>query len=258
MKGQCLIGTSGWVYPHWRGIFYPPSLPQSRWFEHYSQHFSTVEINYSFYRLPSEEAFRRWRKKSPEGFIYAVKANRYITHVKRLKDAAEPLARFLGRARLLEDKLGPILYQLPPRWRANPERLISFAELLPPDLSHVFEFRDPRWFIQPVFQILKTHNLSFCIYSMPGIDCPLWVTSELVYIRFHGSLVLYGGSYSHEELASWAGLAKDFLAHGDRVHAHFNNDAFGNAVRNAQELRALIGEREGELPSPPMMPTLKE
>ena len=258
MKGQCLIGTSGWVYPHWRDIFYPPSLPQSRWFEHYSQHFSTVEINYSFYRLPSEEAFQRWREEAPEGFIYAVKANRYITHIKRLKDAAEPLARFLSRARLLEDKLGPILYQLPPRWQADPERLASFAELLPPDLIHVFEFRDPRWFTQSVFQILKAHNLSFCIYSMPGGHSPFWATSELVYIRFHGSLVLYGGSYSQEELTSWASLIKRLLSQGHQVHAYFNNDAFGNAVRNAQELRTLIEKQEGETSSPPMMPTPKE
>jgi uncharacterized protein YecE (DUF72 family) len=144
MNTHCHIGTSGWVYPHWRGVFYPPDLPQSRWFDYYSQHFATVEINSSFYRLPAETTFDRWQAQAPPGFIYAVKANRFLTHLKRLKDVAEPLERFLSRARRLGDTLGPILWQLPPHWHADPVRLESFATLLPTDVTNVFEFRDPK------------------------------------------------------------------------------------------------------------------
>ncbi len=241
--GRCFIGTSGWIYSHWRQVFYPADLPQSRWFEHYVQHFGTVEINYSFYRLPSERAFDRWREEAPTGFIYAVKANRYLTHVKRLKDAAEPLERFLSRARRLRDRLGPILWQLPPRWHVNLERLETFVRLLPRDLVHVFEFRDVSWFVEPVFDLLTEHALSFCIMSMPGIDCPVRATSSVVYIRMHGSGLVYGGQYSPEELAGWAAHVRRFLAEGRDVYVYFNNDAFGFAVENALELRRML---EGE------------
>ena len=259
----CHIGTSGWVYPHWRGVFYPPDLPQSRWYTHYAKVFDTVEINTSFYRLPSEEAFDHWREQAPPGFIYAVKANRYITHFKRLKDVAEPLERFLARAQRLGDNLGPILWQLPPRWRANPERLETFAALLPPDrsaergsaepatssagathpkrsqrsLTHVFEFRDPRWFVEPVRRILKQHGLTFCIFDMPGLPCPTWVTSDVVYLRFHGSGVVYGGRYGREALRPWADHILKWLCEGCQVYAYFNNDTFGYAVEDARELR---------------------
>ncbi len=234
------IGTSGWVYPHWRGVFYPPDLPQSHWYTHYAKIFDTVEVNYSFYRLPSEETFDRWREQAPPGFIYAVKANRYITHFKRLKDAAEPLARFLARARRLGEKLGPILWQLPPRWRANPERLENFAALLPPDLTHAFEFRDPRWFIEPVRRILERHSLAFCIFDMPGLPCPTWVTGDAVYLRFHGSGAVYGGRYGQETLHPWADRIRQWLSEDRQVYAYFNNDAFGFALEDARELRELL------------------
>nr|HID12287.1 DUF72 domain-containing protein [Anaerolineae bacterium] len=240
MNPHCCIGTSGWVYPHWRGVFYPPDLAQSRWYGHYAKVFDTVEINYSFYRLPSEAAFDRWREQAPEGFVYAVKANRYITHVKRLKDTAEPLERFLARARRLGDKLGPILWQLPPHWRANPERLETFVALLPPDLTHAFEFRDPRWFIEPVRRILEQHRLSLCIFHMPGLPCPTWVTGDVVYLRFHGSGVVYGGRYGREGLQPWATRIRRWLSEGRQVYAYFNNDAFGFAVEDARALRELV------------------
>lgn len=234
------VGTSGWVYPHWEGIFYPPDLPQDRWFAHYARQFDTVEVNYSFYRLPAPEQFVRWREQAPPGFLYAVKANRYLTHRKRLKDAAEPLQRFLERARLLEHTLGPILYQLPPRWQADPERLDAFARLLPRDLIHAFEFRDPRWFIPPVRQVLEQHNLAFCIFHAPEWECPLWVTGPAIYLRFHGAGVLYGGRYSRADLEIWAGRVREWLDRGYDVYAYFNNDAFGHAVANAAELREMV------------------
>jgi len=238
--GRYFIGTSGWIYRHWQGVFYPRALPQRCWFEHYARHFGTVEINYSFYRLPSEDAFDQWREQAPAGFVYAVKANRYLTHVKRLKDAKEPLERFLGRVRRLGDRLGPILYQLPPGWNVNLDRLEAFARLLPQELIHVFEFRDPSWLVEPVFDLLARHNLSFCVMSMPGMECPIRATSRVVYVRMHGSGVLYGGKYSRAELAGWADHARRFLAEGRDVYVYFNNDAWGFAVENALELRAML------------------
>ena len=150
MEGRVRIGTSGWVYAHWRGVFYPSGLAQSRWFAHYSTQFGTVEINNTFYRLPGEGVFDRWREQAPADFVYAVKSSRFITHVRRLADAAASVNLILSRARRLGSSLGPILYQLPPNWPANPRRLAEFASLLPPDLSHVFEFRDADWFQEPI------------------------------------------------------------------------------------------------------------
>lgn len=235
-----LVGTSGWVYPHWRGTFYPPDLPQRSWLHHYAAAFDTVEINTSFYRLPTESAFDRWRDEAPEGFVYAVKANRYITHLKRLKDAAEPVSRFLARARRLGDKLGPILWQLPPRWRANPERLETFASFLSPELTHAFEFRDARWFVEPVRRVLEQHDLAFCIFDLPGLPCPSWITSDVVYLRFHGSQAVYGGRYGREPLRPWARRIQDWLHQGLTVYVYFNNDALGFAVEDARQLRSLI------------------
>lgn len=243
MTPHCRIGTSGWVYPHWRGILYPPGLPQSGWYARYAEAFDTVEINYSFYRLPSEETFDRWREQAPEGFLYAVKASRYITHVKRLKGVEEPLARFLTRARRLGDHLGPILWQLPPNWNADPQRLERFAALLPADLVHAFEFRDPRWFIEPVRRTLERHNLAFCIFDMPGLPCPTWVTGAVVYLRFHGSSAIYGGWYGPDALRPWATPIRKWLDENYTVYVYFNNDACGYAVRDAQTLQHLIGEK---------------
>ena len=145
MTGTIRIGCSGWNYRHWRGPFYPSELPTKGWFAFYARTFDTVEINASFYRMPKPETFARWRDQAPQGFRYAVKAHRFITHMKKLKDAEAPLALFIERARSLEERLGPILYQLPPRWKCNRERLELFLALLPRDLTHVFEFRDTSW-----------------------------------------------------------------------------------------------------------------
>ncbi|MCD6289233.1 MAG: DUF72 domain-containing protein [Anaerolineae bacterium] len=239
-EGRCRVGTSGWVYPHWKGVFYPSDLPQARWFQHYARYFDTVEINNTFYRLPSEQAFDHWREQAPPGFVYAVKANRYITHVRRLRECREPLERFLSRASRLDNALGPILYQLPPKWRPNAERLAAFVKLLPPDRVHVFEFRDPRWFTPVVLDILRAHGLSFCIYHMPGIECPREITGSTVYVRMHGAGELYGGSYSLNALRGWANRIRAWCQSGHDVYVYFNNDAFGHAVRNALTLKELL------------------
>ena len=235
------IGTSGWVYPHWREVFYPPKLSQSKWLEFYTRHFATVELNNSFYRLPSEQAFANWRDTSPPGFVYAVKVSRFITHIKRLKDVAEPVATFLSRARHLNEKLGPLLYQLPPNMHRNDERLDSFLSLLPKGLHHVVEFRHRSWLDEGVFDILRRHNVGLCVFDMPDMSCPLVATANFAYIRFHGSSGLYFSCYSDEELEDWArrisALAKDL----DAVYIYFNNDAEGFAVKNAQTLAEKLG-----------------
>lgn len=240
MNPRCFIGTSGWIYPHWKGVFYPPDLPQSRWFDYYSRHFATVEINNSFYRLPTETTFDRWQAQAPPGFIYAVKANRFLTHLKRLKDVAEPLERFLSRARRLGDTLGPILWQLPPNWHADPVRLETFAGLLPTDVINVFEFRDPSWFVPPVREILERFRLGFCVFDMPNLSCPLWVTSPVVYVRFHGAERTYAGRYGPAGLEPWTERIRQWLAEGRTVFAYFNNDAFGHAIEDARLLRELV------------------
>jgi uncharacterized protein YecE (DUF72 family) len=242
MSSKFRIGTSGWVYRHWHGIFYPQDLRQPDWYQYYASHFDTVEINYSFYRLPSKSAFEKWRQQAPKGFVYAVKANRYLTHMKRLKDVADPLERFLSHASLLEDKLGPILWQLPPKWRADPARLKAFAKLLPDDMIHAFEFRDPGWFIQPVRKILEQFGLTHCIFDMPNIRCPKWITSPTIYLRFHGSQYVYGGRYGREGLQPWADRVNRWLADGHMIYAYFNNDVLGYAIEDARTLKSLLTE----------------
>lgn len=235
------IGTSGWIYKHWRGVFYPPDLPAGRWFDYYAGHFRTVEINYTFYRLPEASTFDEWRQQAPGGFVYTVKASRYITHLKKLKDPQEPLARFTGRARRLGGHLGPILYQLPPHWGLNLERLRAFVELLPADLWHVFEFREPSWFAEETLALLDQHGVGLAITDFPGVVSPVRTTGRLAYLRFHGSQRAYEGSYSDAELRPWAGRIREFAGRGLPTYVYFNNDAHGHAVHNALRLREMVG-----------------
>jgi uncharacterized protein YecE (DUF72 family) len=239
-SGRLWIGTSGWVYAHWRGVFYPQEMPTSKWLPYYADQFSTVELNNSFYRLPSEAAFRGWTAGTRPGFRFSVKASRYLTHMKKLRDPQEPLERFLGRARLLGEKLGPVLYQLPPRWRCNLSRLRGFLACLPADLDHVLEFRDPSWINDQVFAALEAHSVGFCTISHPTLTCPIQPTSDIAYIRMHGAEKLYASCYSEGELRWWAGQIEDVLSKGHEVYVYFNNDAYGYAVQNAQRLRELL------------------
>ena len=172
MGTKYYIGTSGFHYDHWRERFYPKGLPKARWLEFYASRFSTVELNNSFYHLPSEKAFATWRDSSPADFTFAVKVSRFITHIKRLRNSEEPLQTFLSRARVLEGKLGPLLYQLPPNMVRRDDVLEEFLSLLPENLLHVFEFRHESWFDEEVFQILRRHNVGFCVFDMPHLPCP--------------------------------------------------------------------------------------
>jgi uncharacterized protein YecE (DUF72 family) len=237
---QYYIGTSGWHYEHWRGLFYPDGLPKAKWLDFYSRHFNTVELNNSFYRLPSEAAFASWYSSTPANFTFAVKVSRFITHIKRLKDTEEPVANFLDRAKILKEKLGPLLYQLPPSMHRDDKRLESFLSVLPPGLKHVLEFRHRSWLDEGVFEILRRHKVGLCVFDMPELTCPLAATANFAYIRFHGSTGLYSSSYSDQELAGWAkglgGLAPEVKA----AYIYFNNDAEAFAVKNAITLGGYL------------------
>jgi len=240
MGAEILIGTSGFVYDHWRYLFYPEELSRAKWLGFYATHFNTVELNNTFYRLPSETAFANWHDLSPDNFIFAVKVSRFITHIKRLKDAGEPLQTFLSRARILGEKLGPLLYQLPPNMHRNDERLESFLSLLPKGMRHVFEFRHQSWLEEGVLAILHKYNVGFCVFDMPDVSCPLVATADFAYIRFHGSTGLYWSCYSDEELVSWAKKLADLAANLKTIYIYFNNDAEAFAVRNAITLRGYL------------------
>jgi len=235
------IGTSGWHYEHWRGRFYPEGLAKVRWLDFYSKHFNTVELNNSFYRLPSEQAFSSWWQLSPPGFVFAVKVSRFITHIKRLKSVEEPLQTFLNRANLLREKLGPLLYQLPPGMKRNEQVLEAFLQTLPSGYQHVVEFRNESWLNSDVFGVLKRYNVAVCIFDMPGFTCPTVSTADFAYFRFHGSTGLYSSCYSDEELRNWAAkiaeIGKDLKA----VYVYFNNDAEAYAVCNALSLARYLG-----------------
>lgn len=240
------IGTSGWHYAHWKGPFYPEGLADEDLLAWYAERFHTAEINNSFYRLPAAETFAAWRKAVPEDFIFAVKASRFITHMKKLKDPAEPLATFLGRASILGDKLGPILFQLPPRWKRNAGRLRSFLEKLPGGSRYAFEFRDPSWFDPEVYEALAESDAAFCIYELAGVLSPREVTADFVYIRLHGPGAAYQGEYGRKGLAPWAGAIGDWIRQGREVYCYFDNDQSGFAPRDARRLREMMA-KEGDM-----------
>jgi uncharacterized protein YecE (DUF72 family) len=235
------IGTSGWHYEDWQGLFYPQELAKSKWLEFYARHFATVELNNSFYRLPSEKAFVNWREASPAGFIFAVKVSRFITHIKRLKNVEEPVQNFLTRADLLNDKLGPLLYQLPPNMKRNDERLENFLAMLPRRYRHVFEFRHGSWFDDGVFNILGKYNAGWCVFDMPDFTSPVIATADFAYVRFHGSTGLYWSNYSDKELSDWAKKIAKLGENLKAVYIYFNNDAGGYAINNARTLARLLG-----------------
>lgn len=236
------VGTSGWHYDHWVGPFYPEGMSSSGFLPFYAERFDTVEINNTFYQLPDPETLARWRDATPAGFRFACKGSRYITHMKKLKDPQESTKRFFQVAEALDDKLGPILFQLPPRWSANVERLEAFLAALPDNGRYVLEFRDDSWFTQEIQEGLSRANVALCIYDLAGHHSPLQVTADFAYVRLHGPDESYGGSYSDEALAGWARRFLQWQAEGREVYCFFNNDREGHAVRNALRLKEMITE----------------
>ena len=236
------IGTSGWHYDDWKGRFYPEKLPKVKWLDFYARHFTTLELNNTFYRLPSEEVFSKWYDSSPSGFIFSVKVSRFVTHIKRLKDCDEALTNFMSRSSLLKDKLGPLLYQLPPGLHRDDELLTVFLKKLPGELKHVIEFRHKSWLVEDVFSILREFNIGFCVFDMPNLECPLLATADFVYIRFHGKDSLYSSCYSDEELKDWAEKITKLAQNLNSVYIYFNNDIQGFALKNAETIRNYLAK----------------
>jgi len=243
-KCDIRIGTSGWHYAHWEGLYYPEKLPKSKWFEYYARDFDTVEINNTFYQLPKQETFKNWHKQAPENFLYAVKANRFITHIKRLKGAEETLPRFFERAELLKENLGPILYQLPPSMHKDLERLGDFLQVLPRNRTAVFEFRHESWFSQDTYDLLNEFGVGFCIHDLSGVPTPRVITGKVIYIRFHGTIGRYDGDYPKSTLRNWAEWIKENVSEVCGVYTYFNNDAHAYAVSNAKTLKERLCGRD--------------
>lgn len=239
-RQQIRVGCSGWQYKHWRNDFYPAGLAQSRWFAHYTTAFDTVEINNSFYRLPSAETFAKWRDQAPTRFLYAVKASRFLTHMKKLKDPEEPIDRLFSRMRALGRRLGPVLYQLPPGWKADAERFAYFLAALPRGIRHVVEFREPSWYGEEIRALLDRYKVAMCLHDMPGSATARERVGPFVYVRFHGASSKYGGGYSDERLRGWAEWLDTQRQQGCDVYAYFNNDVGGHAPRDAVTLRRVM------------------
>lgn len=236
------IGTSGWSYKHWHdGVFYPADLKRGQELAYYVTVFDTVEVNSSFYHVPKESTLRGWRERTPQGFVFALKASRYLTHRLKLQDAQEPLELFCSRAELLGDKLGPILFQLPPSFHVDLELLASFVALLPREARFTFEFRSDTWFCDEVYGLLEEHNVALTVADAPRYPYVERATADFVYLRLHGHEKLYASDYSEEQLREWAGKMEAWVAQGRDVYCYFDNDLHGHAPANAATLRQMLG-----------------
>jgi len=232
------VGTSGWNYDHWRGTFYPEAIPKSRWLEYYCQVFTTIEVNATFYRQINQSTFQRWRENTPEDFIWSAKANRFITHIKRLKDAKDPLDKFLSQIGVLERKLGPVLFQLPPSLVFEKDTVETFLSLLPQGNRYTVEARHESWMTDDALSMLRDHGIAWCISDTAGRYPYLEaVTADFVYIRLHGSKRLYGSLYTEDELALWGEKIQSW---GIDVYVYFDNDYLGYAPKNALRLKELL------------------
>jgi uncharacterized protein YecE (DUF72 family) len=244
-----LIGTSGWQYDDWRGRFYPPDVPKRSWLAFLASRFPTVELNNSFYRLPERDTFVRWRDETPAGFVMTVKASRFITHIRRMRDCREPVALLWERARGLGPRLGPILFQLPPRFPADLDRLRGLLRVLPRSMRAAFEFRDPSWENDEVLAALDTAGAAFVLADRPGARVRDLVTGGWAYLRFHQGTESAPG-YSRDKLRRWAGRIEGLPA--SDVFVYFNNDTGGAAVRDALTLSTMVsGGRAGSTAAPP-------
>jgi uncharacterized protein YecE (DUF72 family) len=233
----CRIGTSGYQYNHWQPVFYPQHIPRKEWFTYYAKRFDTVEINNTFYQLPEPATFERWHDRAPRNFRYALKFSRYGTHLKKLKDPKDILSKFLDRAEQLKTFLGPILVQLPPRWKPDAGRLAAFLSEAPRRHRWAVEFRDPSWLTDKIFSVLETHQAALCIHDMIPNHCRR-LTTDWTYLRFHGSR--YAGSYSDRSLSDWGDWINRRLSENSDLYAYFNNDDQGYAVKNAFDLRQYV------------------
>lgn len=241
MTGRTRVGTSGWVYPHWWGTFYPEELRQADRLAYYAERLRTVEVNNTYYRLPSAAALASWQRAVPPEFVFAFKAHRYITHRKKLVDAEDGLARFLESLEPIEARTGVVLFQLPPFLGFDPERLDAFLGLLPrgKPYRYVFEFRNPTWSNPQTLEILALHDVGYCIHDFEGQPL-VEVTASTVYVRLHGPTGPYRGRYARKALETWARRARAWNREGRDVWIYFNNDQAAYAAHNAMELSAML------------------
>lgn len=238
------IGTSGWSYEHWNGVLYPHDLPARERLDHYLRQYNTTELNSSYYRWPGEAAFQRWRRRLPEGFLLSVKAPGLLTHVKRLYSPENWVATIHRHLARLGSRQGILLVQTPPTFAVDYARLAYFLEQIPADLRIAIEFRHSSWHQEEIFQLLECHRAAYCVMSGAHLPCILRATAPVVYARLHGPdhNHLYAGSYSNDDLHWWADRIREWAFHqGRQVFVYFNNDGDGNAVRNADTLRGILG-----------------
>lgn len=232
------IGTSGWNYAHWKEIFYPSDLGRPNWLTYYAHAFDTVEVNATFYRLPNTSTFVQWYQKTPPHFQWAVKASKFITHTRRLEDVGEPLERFYSAVQGLKEKLGPLLFQLPPSLRFHKESFIRFCKNLQQPYRHVLEIRHPSWIDPAAFELMGEFHIAFCIADTAGrYPYHEEITTDFLYIRLHGSKKLYASDYTEEELRTWAGKIRKWKRD---AYVYFDNDFHGYAVKNAKRLKGLL------------------
>jgi uncharacterized protein YecE (DUF72 family) len=242
------IGTSGYHYSHWRGTFYPEKLPQKQWLAYYLEHFDTVELNNTFYKLPTFDAMASWRDNTPPNFLFAVKGSRFITHNLKLSRPENAINNILPRAEVLGPKLGPILWQLPPKWRVNTQRIEEFLETLPRYHRYTFEFREPSWLTAKIYELLERYNAAFCIYQLAGFQSPVLTTADFVYIRLHGpNDRKYQGSYERGVMRRWARQIENWYDLGKSVYVYFDNDQAGFAAHNALVLRKLLSATQNRV-----------
>lgn len=240
-RGAVVVGTSGWHYRHWRGGFYPGGLAASRWLDWYAERFCTVEINASFYRLPGEDTFRSWQETVPDGFLFAVKASRYLTHVRRLQDPEDPVARFMERCRALGPKLGPVLLQLPPDFHVQADRLDRTLAAFGRDVKVAVEPRHDSWWCDEVRAVLKLHRAALCLSDRKGPLGPQWFTADWSYVRFHAGRARSRPCYGRQALDTWAGCLEGRRPAGGPVFAYFNNDQDGCAPADARSFALACG-----------------
>jgi len=244
VRQKIRIGTSGWHYSHWKGPYYPKDLGADTFLEYYCRDFTTVEVNNTFYRLPSASTVSNWRDSTPKNFLFSVKMSRYVTHTKRLKAPKTSLRKFFSRIDHFEEKLGIILIQLPPNWKVNVDRLASFLDALPQSYRYTFEFRDESWLCEKVLTLLKEHGCALCLYEIAGKHTEEILTTDFTYIRLHGPGKAYQGSYSTRTLEKWAKNIQKWRRGGKEVFCYFDNDEKGFAPKNAMKLRDLLKNQQ--------------